>query len=181
MKKQYKHHRSHKRIVFVVIAIVTLALAGFVAYYLLHNSSKSNSSVNLSPATTQQQAAGNQVKSTNAGSSSSDATKNTSSSSTTTNTPSTTVQLSANGQNGSTYQLRYIINSVVSNATCNLTLTLGSQTITETSSVQALAQSSTCEGFDIPMNKLSSGSWTAVMVVSGDNVNASVTDTVQVE
>lgn len=65
---------------------------------------------------------------------------------------------------GGVYRLRYLINTVGS-GTCNLILKKGSATVTKNTNIQALANSSTCQGFDIPVSELSKGAWTASLNV----------------
>ena len=178
---EIKKKNNRKKIISAIVIVLILAAGVGAYYYFTHKSSSqaTHSATSLAPATDQEKAAGNQAKSSNA-----DATKSTTSPSPSPSSASgiTTVSVNttANAQNGSIYQLRYLINAVVSNAMCTLTLTQGSSTVTKTASTQALAQSSTCVGFDIPTSSLGSGSWQATMVVSGGNVAGSVTNTIQV-
>jgi len=69
--------------------------------------------------------------------------------------------ITATNQDGSILQIRALIYGVVDGGTCTLTLTRDSMTITRNASVQSLANSATCEGFDIPAGELSAGTWTA--------------------
>lgn len=63
-------------------------------------------------------------------------------------------------QNGSTLQVRILIGTVENTGQCTLILTKsGQQTITKTAGIQALASTSTCQGFDIPTSELSVGTW----------------------
>ena len=85
-----------------------------------------------------------------------------------------TVTLTAKGRNGDIYQLRYLIQQTVSEGMCELTLTKGSSTITKTAPVQAQSSSSTCQGFDIKMSELGSGTWqTNLKVTSGSQSGTS--------
>ena len=65
--------------------------------------------------------------------------------------------------------LRVNINQYLSTGICNLTLTSGSNTITKTANIVAVASTSTCEGFDVPVSELSSGAWQiSINIQSGD-------------
>ena len=65
--------------------------------------------------------------------------------------------------------LRVNINQYLSTGICNLTLTSGSNTITKTVNIVAVASTSTCEGFDVPVSELSSGAWQiSINIQSGD-------------
>jgi hypothetical protein len=174
----------------LIIAIVAIALLGgtaaFAYYRAVHISTTTPSdspSVNLSSATDDEKTAGNQAKSASAGTDnkSSNSTKDGEASPAAPTSGSVSITMSANAQNGSMYQIRYLINAVASGATCTLTLTKGSATVTKTAPVQALAQSSTCQGFDIPTSELSPGSWQARMALSGGSVTGSTEDTIQIQ
>lgn len=63
-------------------------------------------------------------------------------------------------QPGSTVYIRTVIGVVSSSGTCELSMVgPNGKTYTATSGLQAMASSSTCKGFNIPMSELSSGSW----------------------
>lgn len=97
--------------------------------------------------------------------------------------PSTTpiqVTLTASGRNGDIYQLRYLIDNAITSGACKLTLTKGSQTVTQEAAVQVLGGSSTCAGFNIPMNSVSSGEWKATITVTSGDRNGTSTDTVSI-
>lgn len=65
--------------------------------------------------------------------------------------------------------LRVNINQYLSTGICTLTLTSGGNVITKTANIVAVASTSTCEGFDIPVSELSSGSWQInINIKSGD-------------
>lgn len=69
------------------------------------------------------------------------------------------VLLSAANQNGATVQIRFDILTITNTGTCTLTLTKDQSTVTKSASVQALPDSSTCKGFDIPTSELNPGTW----------------------
>lgn len=74
--------------------------------------------------------------------------------------------------------IRTSIQTVSSAGTCTLSMTgPNGKTYTASSKVQALPSSSTCQGFDLPLSSLSSGSWKIVINFENDTVKASVTET----
>lgn len=65
--------------------------------------------------------------------------------------------------------IRTVINQAVGGGTCELTLSNGSKTVTETSGITANPSSSSCEGFTVPTSKLGSGEWNiSIKTTSGD-------------
>ncbi|MCA9335373.1 hypothetical protein KC967_00530 [Candidatus Saccharibacteria bacterium] len=94
-------------------------------------------------------------------------------------TPSGTIPVNITAvQPGETVYIRTLISSVTSSATCKLDMA-GPDGKTYASSVgtQALAGSSTCQGFNIPMSELSSGSWKiTITVADGTNVGTVTTE-----
>lgn len=55
--------------------------------------------------------------------------------------------------------LRTLIHQTLSSGSCTLKLISPSKTVTETVPIISNPSSSTCEGFNIPLSKLASGSW----------------------
>lgn len=66
--------------------------------------------------------------------------------------------------------IRVTINQFLSEAgTCSLILNNGNETFNDSASTANNPSSSTCQGFDIPLNKLSSGKWSIkIKVKAGD-------------
>ena len=65
--------------------------------------------------------------------------------------------------------IRVNIDQYLSGGSCALTLTSGSKTYTDVANITDAASTSTCAGFDIPVEKLSSGSWSiSIKITSGD-------------
>jgi cytoskeletal protein RodZ len=81
-------------------------------------------------------------------------------------------------QPGQTVYIRAVIDSVISPATCTLTMTgPNGKTYSATASVQPMASSSTCQGFNIPMTSLMSGSWKITIVATdGANTGSATTE-----
>jgi hypothetical protein len=70
------------------------------------------------------------------------------------------VTITSANQNESTLQIRALIGAVEDTGVCTLTLTsTGKTPVTKTANVQALASTSTCQGFDMPVSELSTGTW----------------------
>ncbi len=68
--------------------------------------------------------------------------------------------ITAANQTSDMLQVRVLIQVVSSSGTCNLTMTKqNSPIVSKTAGVQALANSSTCKGFDIPLTALLPGTW----------------------
>lgn len=184
-----ENKKNHKKKIFIILVLILLVAAGVGAYYYFNqnhtsiDTKPSRSSTSLEPATDEQKDAGDQSKSTtvNPDDTSSNSVKNSNPDTPPSNSSTVNVQTTAGAQNGTTYQLRYLIETVANDAVCTLTLTNGSRTVTKTAKTQALAQSSTCQGFNIATSELSPGSWQATMTVSGGGVSGSATSTIKVQ
>lgn len=162
--------RKHlKRNLAIAAILVVIAGAGAFAYYKITTpTSKDSSSTNQTdtnidknPPTEEEKQAGESQKQAIV-----DKDKNQ------TNTPiSITVTITAANQNGAVFNIRSLISAITSTGVCNLTLTKGSVVVTKTSGTQALADSSTCKGFDIPTSELAKGTWHAVLTVTTSNAS----------
>lgn len=184
--KKVKNNKSKKTTLIVVSIILLVLISGAVyaaSQGFFNQKSNSGPTTNLNPATEEEKKEGDNTKSTTVESedTSSGSTKNEDPSNQTPPPSNVSVQTSASGQNGSTYQLRYLIESVVNDATCTLTLKKGSAVVTKTSKTQALPQSSTCQGFDIPTTELSPGTWEMTLIVTGENITGSTSSTIRVQ
>ena len=166
--------KSHKRKAAVIIALIVLLAIGGSAYaYIrfgritptsdssatLPNSPEvTEPTVNLAPPTVDQQAAAEEQKKQSL--------ENTSTSNTSSTLP---VTITRANQNSSTLQIGTMIEKVTNTGSCTLTLRKGDQTVSRTSNIQAGPNNSTCQGFDVPITELSTGTWTIkVDVVSGE-------------
>jgi len=76
---------------------------------------------------------------------------------------------------GDTLRVRVSIDQYLTSGTCELTLTSGSKTYTDTANIIPDASTSTCEGFDIPVSKLSSGDWNIKIQLSSNNKTGLIT------
>lgn len=179
-----KSQSNKKKIAIVALLLVAILVAAAGAYYYItsrQNSSTQNQ-VNLSPATEEEKKAGDQSKDQTVNDTSSNSSKNNptdpSTPATSTNLP---MRISASSQNGSVYQIRTIIDGIVANGTCKLVLTKDSQTVTKTAATQALAQSSTCQGFDVPTSELSPGTWQVALSFTSEATTGSTTGSIEVK
>lgn len=175
-----KNATSAKKYILSALAVALLIGCGVGAFFIYNENrvESSTTSVNLDEPTDDQKKAGEQSKSSTIDSdtsnsntdTSSESSKNNTSSSQDTQSDSTTtgMQITANTQNDGIYQLRVLINTVVSNSTCTLILTKDNHMVTKTAKAQALAQSSTCEGFNIPTSELEPGTWQITVKLEGD-------------
>ena len=179
-----KINTSPKRKILIIslCALVVIAAAVIGGLYLKNQNDKAHEKTST---TEQQKAAGEQTKSNAIDASNGKAEAN--------DTPpapepikGTTksnvgVTMTASTQNGSTYQMRFQIDTPTADGTCTLTLTKGSSTVTKTAGVQALAKISTCQGFDVPVSELSSGQWNVNMSYESSTLTGSTTSTITVQ
>jgi len=79
-------------------------------------------------------------------------------------------------QPGQTVSIRTLIDLVSGNASCVLRMQgPGGKEYTATASTQAYASSSTCQGFNVPMSSLASGTWTITVTVTDGGRSGSAT------
>jgi hypothetical protein len=88
--------------------------------------------------------------------------------------------ITAANQNGSTLQIRTLIEKVSASGTCTLKISKGAKTVTKTSDTQALSSASTCMGFDIPTSELSKGEWSLVITITIGDKKATLNKTVTI-
>jgi uncharacterized protein YpmS len=74
--------------------------------------------------------------------------------------------------------LRTTINQILNSGTCDLTLSNGQKTVTRSSSIVQNPSSSSCEGFDIPISELGSGTWSIEIKLTGEEKTGILTDSV---
>lgn len=74
-------------------------------------------------------------------------------------------------------QVRVLIDKIIPESTCRLILSNGSQQVIETTVTVAMASNSTCQGFDVPLEEISPGSWEVrVQIDSQGQVKETVTN-----
>lgn len=93
----------------------------------------------------------------------------------------TDVIFTAASQNGDLLQMRVLISAVENSGSCTLTLTNADRVITKTSEVQAQSNTSTCKGFDVATNELSTGSWAARVVYTSPSSTGSATKNIEIK
>lgn len=89
------------------------------------------------------------------------------------------VSITSANQNNGQLQIRTLIETVASGR-CALTLS-GSHTVTREADTQALASSSTCQGFDVPISELSPGTWDIKINYRDNNNTGSAQKTITIE
>lgn len=188
MKAIQTKNRFNKKIVYLAVGIILLLAVGSTIYvYSLHgnilgwsaDSSSSPSYPNNNPPTKDQSQAGTSQKedivNQDRAAQGKPPIPGTDSSTTPSQTNSATlgVTITAANQNGSTVNIRSLVETVTSDGTCTLTLTKDGTTVTRTAGIQPLANASTCKGFDIPVSSLGKGAWNIQLsVTSGSKTGA---------
>jgi len=171
----------------VLVASVTYVYAfnGNIFGWRSHQESSNTSEYN--PATPEQQQSGTDIKDDTVNEQE-DASKPT----TGTDTPTSpvdqgsakstiTVDITSVNQTSSTYQIRTLIGAVTNDGECNLSLARNGTVISKTSQVSALAKTSTCQGFDIPMSDLTAGTWQLSLTFSNTSLTGSVTKSIVIQ
>lgn len=178
-----------KKVLLTSLVLALVAVGGYAAYAALYKNSSSASSdgINYKKPTSAQVEAGNNAKkqavqndsqsSSSTGSSSNpkvDSGNNTSQSN------DLKTQITAASVEGNMLYVRNNINGIYQQGTCDITLTKDGKTVSKSAGVQALPQSSTCKGFNIPVSELSSGVWNITLRVTINGQSASDSRTVKV-
>lgn len=177
--RKINHTINKKRLVILVVALLIVLSAGALSAYFIatqkqpdntksEQPSKTNTSLESppldTPATREEVHTGNTAK---------DNTINSS------NAPASAMNVVVTADNtGSMVRIMTEINKIISEGSCNITLTQGDKTIKkEQVSIQPLSSYSTCNGWDIASSELSSGKWMiTVNVVSGSQSTSSTTE-----
>lgn len=90
------------------------------------------------------------------------------------------VSITVAENNEGTFVVRTLIQAVTT-GTCTLQMTgPGSATYSETVNVQPMANTSTCQGFNIPMDKLMSGEWNIDLTFTNADGSSSATKEVTI-
>ena len=85
------------------------------------------------------------------------------------NSDSLTGSLTFVGISGNNLSIRVNINQYLASGTCELSLTDGGITHTDSASIVPVASTSTCEGFDVPLRALGAGKYLiTINLTSGD-------------
>lgn len=92
------------------------------------------------------------------------------------------VTITAANQNGPTLQIRTLISAVENNGTCTLVLSHnGQNSVMKTANTQALSSASTCQGFDIPVTELSTGTWQATINYESSTLKGGATKNITIQ
>lgn len=183
MKLQHKKLTRKRIIITSIIAALVLGGSAYAYYAVRHNptnttanpssktSTPANQKVDKSPATSDQVQAGNDAK-LNTVQQQQD----------TTPTPASfTVTITAANQTNSTIAIRALISGAVSQSgTCSIKITNGSASTSATAPTQALADSSTCQGFNFSSSQLGAGTWDITLTVTIDGQSQTATKSMSV-
>lgn len=191
MKIQNITKKSYKKIVLGTVGVVVilgLLTGGFLYFHRTKTSVNPSAinSVDYNKPTGDQTANGNNIKQSSATTGKAGDTSDTPPAPTPQkNSDKSIVQISLSSsiQNGQVYQVRTVIDSVVSDGTCDLSLTNGTSTLNYTANVQPQASISTCQGFDIPINStsLTPGAWNLKLTYNSNTLTGSLTSTINVK
>lgn len=181
-----KIQKRINKLYFIIPLAVILVLAGGTTAYLLASRGNDQQSQKAEEISKQEVEAGNQAK--NETVNSSDEAKS--------ETPAdkgdqgdssagqpgekVAMSITASAQNAGTYQIRTLIQALIPGGTCTLQLTKGSSVVTKTAGVSLFAQTSTCQGFDVPVSELSTGTWSAKVTFEGDSKSGETTTDIEV-
>ena len=191
-----KNRFSKKRLL-VSLGIIVIALAAFLFWYVvifngsilgwsLHSKEVSSHGPDYNKPSSQQTANGAQIKANSLN----DSSKTGSSGSDTPPAPVPSsggksvaqMSITATNQTSSDYQIRTLISALSSGGSCTLTMTKpGATTVTQTSGVQDLSNTSTCQGFDVPLSELSSGTWNVTVNFSSSTLTGSAAKAVIIQ
>lgn len=97
-----------------------------------------------------------------------------------TNNVSYLVSITAANQNSSVVQIRGLIQGILEEGECTLTLSKGSQSIVKRSGVQTASNNTTCMGFDVPINEVSAGTWQIQLSVSSNKGSGSANSSLEI-
>lgn len=180
---QNEKNRVSKKSVLIgtAVLLVVVGMAGY--YYLQSYKNNTSPSTTSTPSTTEKKVNdinlnGPTNEQVQTGSDTKKETVNNS-----TPTPSTTpfvATITAANQNGSLLQIRTLIDTLSNDGVCELTLSQGTKVVVKSAGIQALSNSSTCKGFDVPVSELSSGDWKLSLKVTIGTQTSTATKTVPV-
>ena len=181
---------SKKVIIPVVVAL--LFIACLVAYAAITKkgpfAGSQTTTTNLNNPSTEQIKAGNTVKQTTIENSDkgtttgSDPLPSPTPPATPGDKPTVGMEITAANQDGGLLRVRALIQTLSSSGNCKLAMTgPGGKIYAANASVQAVASSTTCQGFDIPVSSLGSGNWKINLTFSNDSYTASASRTVTIQ
>jgi hypothetical protein len=184
MKIQRNISRKTKIIYGVVLAIVLICSA-FAAYAYVsrdkpqENKTSDEQHVDTKPPTDEQIKAGQDAKQKTVDEETNPKTPTPSDNG---NTEQLAVTITAASQNYTTVSLRALISGTVSQSgNCTLIITNGTKSVTKTAATQALANSSTCQGFDMQTSELGAGTWKFQLTATIGSQSGSATKSIDVQ
>jgi len=194
-KRSKSKNRLRKSLLFTVLAIIVIG-GSYLSFAKNHSSwpfarqqakvapADSNTNESKDEVAPSTKATGTDKSTPSGDQSSSPKTPVKNQSSSSSSTPSSNNELDARitaaSQNDSVLQIRTLIQKVTSKGSCTLTLTSGDQTVTRKAGIQALANSSTCEGFNVPTTDLSQGKWNITIHISSEGQEVTLKKTVEI-
>ncbi len=180
LAKETKKTRK-KMILLSLLAIVLLLSAGLLVYCLVivkHQAPATNngSEINLNEPSIDELEEGQRIK------------QNTVDQDEDTQQPEDTssaaqiVSVSLNGiQNGSQVVFDTLIQQVLSEGQCSLTITSGGQTVRKTATIFPGPSTSSCRGFAVGVSELPTGKWHATLQITSGNYAGSAKSEVEVQ
>ncbi|MBQ6605763.1 hypothetical protein IJH66_02135 [Candidatus Saccharibacteria bacterium] len=93
---------------------------------------------------------------------------------------SLTGALTASYVSGNSLVLRVNIDQYLTSGTCTLRLENSGSVVEKTAAILPTASTSSCEGFDVPVSELSSGSWTIKISLSSAEKTGEITGEVKI-
>lgn len=178
-----KKSRSKRKLLYVLLVLLLVATL-FVAYFvfLKPNDSSNDLEINYEAPSDQQIDAGNDAKQRTIGEDQkSNDPKLNPPDAPTSNSPFTTeITTALVDVESGIVSIRNEISGIYQSGSCKLTLSKDGKTVEKTAGVQALPQSSTCKGFNIPVSQLSTGTWQIELEVTINGDTAKATDSIKV-
>jgi cytoskeletal protein RodZ len=181
MKIQPRRQSTRTAIALVCAGIVVTFLGWlYVAYHYQQwpfssasESTKSTNAVDYSKPSSNQTKAGTQIKEDSAEKAKAQDTSGSGS----TAPQATTIDITAANKSNDTLMIRTLIQKVTNSGECVLSMTGPSgMSYSATSGVQAMASTSTCKGFNVPLSALAPGNWT-INIEFNDGSDKSTTKT----
>lgn len=165
-----KPKKTKKRIILIILAfLILLSIGGYVYYYQSQRNKESTNQTIKDPInSTVERTIQNDNKTTIQNEPTDTASK-------------TQLTITYVNQNENTLHIRTLINSLWANGQCTLSLTKDSVEVKETVNIEALPSSSTCQGFDIPISKLSIGTWHTKIVANQNSDTATAEQDVDIK
>jgi hypothetical protein len=91
------------------------------------------------------------------------------------------IEITVAQRNEDAYAVRTLIKKITNEGTCRLVMKSRQKSYTETAGVQATASSSTCKGFNIPLDQLGKGTWTIQVTYSKGSITSKATKEVIID